>query len=113
MKKSIFIIASLFLIGTAMTQVVLKKRKERKENNTHFTVKDGTVFYDAKPLAKYQAKTYSLDNNELVEEYNLLLIDNKIENKQLIGDLIDYVSERHKGAEVEVEIDAKESAFEL
>jgi hypothetical protein len=113
MKKYFFIIASLFVIGTATTQVVLKGKRDRNANKAHFSVKDGIVYYDSKELAKYQAKTYSLDNNDLVEEYNLLLLDNKIENKQLIGDLIDFVSDRHKGAEVEVEIDAKNSAFEL
>jgi hypothetical protein len=113
MKKYIFIFASLLIIGTATTQVVLKGKRDRNQNKEHFTVKEGVVYYDNQPLAKYQAKTYSLDNNDLVEEYNLLLLDNKLQNKQLIGDLIDFVSDRHKGAEVEVEIDAKESMFDL
>jgi len=113
MKKYIFIIASLFLIGTATTQVALKGKKDRNANKAHFTVKDGVVYYDSKPLAKYQAKTYSLDNNELVEEYNLMLVDSKLQDKQLIGDLIDFISDRHKGAEVEVEIDAKDGLFDL
>lgn len=112
MKKYLFVIASLLLIGTATTQV-LKNKKYRNKNKEHFTIKDRVVYYDEKPLAKYQAKTYSLDNNELVEEYNMLLLDNQITNKQLIGDLIDYVSDRHSGAEVEVEIDANGSVFEL
>jgi len=113
MKKYIFIIASLFVIGTATTQVVLNGKRERNKNKAHFSVKNNIVYYDSNPLAKYQAKTYSLDNNELVEEYNLLLTDNKLQNKQLIGDLIDFISERHKGAEVEVEIDAKDNLFDL
>ncbi len=112
MRKYLFIIASLFFIGTATTQV-LKNKKYRNKNKEHFTIKEKTVYYDDKPLAKYQAKTYSLDNSELVEEYNLLLLDNQIKNKQLIGDLIDFVSDRHSGAEVEVEIDANGSVFEL
>jgi hypothetical protein len=112
MKKYLFVIASLLLIGTATTQV-LKNKKYRNKNKEHFTIKDRVVYYDEKPLAKYQAKTYSLDNNELVEEYNMLLLDNQITNKQLIGDLIDYISDRHSGAEVEVEIDANGSVFEL
>ncbi|MFN9710191.1 MAG: hypothetical protein ACK55K_02130 [Bacteroidota bacterium] len=112
MKKYLFVIASLLLIGTATTQG-LKNKKYRNKNKEHFTIKDRVVYYDEKPLAKYQAKTYSLDNNELVEEYNMLLLDNQITNKQLIGDLIDYISDRHSGAEVEVEIDANGSVFEL
>jgi len=42
-----------------------------------------------------------------------LLLDNNLTNKQLIGDLIDFVSERHEGAEVEVEIDSYQSSFKL
>ena len=79
----------------------------------HFSVKDDVVYYDLVPFAKYQAKTFSLDGGELVEEYNLLLTDNHIKNKQLIGDLIDFVSDRHMGAEVEVEIEGKNSIFNL
>ena len=71
------------------------------------------VYYDNKPLAKYQAKTFSLDDGELVEEYNLMLIDNKIQNKQIIGDLIDFISDRHQGAEVEIEVDGNGSVFKL
>jgi hypothetical protein len=41
------------------------------------------------------------------------MVDNKVDNKQIIGDLIDFVSDRHKGAEVEVEIDANGSDFKL
>lgn len=113
MKKYLFIIAALFMIGTATTQVALKNKKYRNKNKEHFTIKDRVVYYDDKPLAKYQAKTYSLDDDKLVEEYNMLLLDNQLSNKQLIGDLIDYVSDRHSGAEVEVEIDANGSVFEL
>jgi hypothetical protein len=113
MKKYLFIIAALFMIGTATTQVALKSKKYRNKNKEHFTIKDRVVYYDDKPLAKYQAKTYSLDDDKLVEEYNMLLLDNQLSNKQLIGDLIDYVSDRHSGAEVEVEIDANGSVFEL
>lgn len=111
MKKYIFAIAALSVIGTTFAQVISFKKK--KKQATSFTVKNEIVYYNGKELAKYQAKTYSLDNGELVEEYNLLLIDNKIEKKQIIGDLIDFVSDRHQGAEVEIEIDAKESVFPL
>ncbi|MFN5803905.1 MAG: hypothetical protein ACK420_01095, partial [Sphingomonadales bacterium] len=113
MKKILFIAIALCTLGVATSQVALKNKTYRNKNKDRFSVKDITVYYDGKPLAKYQAKTYSLDNDELTEEYNLLIIDNKIENKQLIGDLIDFISERHKGAEVEVEINAEGSDFKL
>ena len=113
MKKLLFIALALCTLGVATSQVVLKNKTYRNKNKERFSVKDITVYYDDEPLAKYQAKTYSLDDGELTEEYNLLISDNKIENKQLIGDLIDYVSERHKGAEVEVEINAEGSDFKL
>lgn len=102
------IAALIILVGCAAQEVIITK-KER----THFNVVNDIVLYDNKPLAKYQAKTYSLDGGELVEEYNLLLIDNSLKNKQLIGELIDFVSDRHKGAEVEVEINSDKHMFDL
>ncbi|NDF99107.1 MAG: hypothetical protein EB101_09325 [Chitinophagia bacterium] len=113
MKKILFISLALCTLGVATSQVALKNKTYRNKNKERFSVKENIVYYDAKPLAKYQAKTYSLDNGELTEEYNLLMIDNKIGNKQVIGDLIDYISERHKGAEVEVEINAEGSDFKI
>lgn len=108
--KKLFIAASIFLLGCAAGDIIVgKKRKDYSQ----FSVDNQTVFYMGKPLAKYQAKTYSLDGGELVEEYNLLLLDNQLSNKQLIGDLIDFVSNRHEGAEVEIEIDATQSMFKL
>lgn len=111
MKKTILIAVSFLVFVAAFPQVMLKLKKQKKRE--HFTVVNEVVYYDNQPFAKYQAKTYSLDGGELVEEYNLMLIDNKLEKKQLIGDLIDYISDRHQGAEVEVEIDAKGSIFNL
>jgi len=113
MKKMMFILLALFTLGIATSQVALKNKTYRNKNEDRFSIKDNVVYYDAKPLAKYQTKSYSLDNGELTEEYNLLILDNKIENKQVIGDLIDYISERHRGAEVEVEINAEGSDFKL
>lgn len=113
MKKNLFIISVLFLFGCSTVRDIVMDKSTKKERQQHFVVKDCTVYFDNKPLAKYQAKTYSLDGGELVEEYNLLLLDNKISNKQIIGDLIDFVSDRHQGAEVEVEIDSNGSVFGL
>lgn len=111
MKKSILIFIALLTIGTAFAQVFLKGKKDKLKQ--HFSVKGEIVYYHEKPLAKYQATTFSLDNGELVEEYNLLLIDNTLSQKQVIGDLIDFISDRHQGAEVEVEIEPKGGLFTL
>lgn len=110
MKKLIVLGALIVLVSCSVQDVIVGKRHK---DYSRFSVNDQIVFYDKKPIAKYQAKTYSLDGGELVEEYNLLLLDNKITNKQIIGDLIDFVSNRHEGAEVEVEIDSYQSVFNL
>lgn len=114
MKKGIVIFSLLTLLGCAATEGILLGKKEYKNRNKDlFFVKDCTVYYNEKPIAKYQAKTFSLDGGELVEEYNLLLLDNQLENKQIIGDLIDFISDRHLGAEVEIEVDSNGSIFKL
>jgi hypothetical protein len=110
MKKTLLILSSLFIIITGSAQFNKSKKKQRQQ---HFKVVEDVVYYDNNPFAKYQAKTFSLDDGQLVEEYNLILVDNKLNNKQLIGDLIDFVSDRHQGAEVEVEVDGKNSVFNL
>ena len=102
--------ACAVVLGCTAQSVILG----RKNKNLHrLSVVDEMVMLDSKPVAKYQAKTYSLDGGELVEEYNLLLLDNKITDKQIIGDIIDFVSDRHQGAEVEIEIDSYKSVFGL
>ena len=112
--KRLIIVCAVLLIGcTTAKQIIIGKKLFDKKSFSHFSVDGIMVMYDGKPIAKYQAKTYSLDGGELVEEYNLMLLDNNISNKQLIGDLIDFVSNRHEGAEVEVEIDSYHSAFKL
>ncbi len=93
--KRLFIVCIVLLVGCAVQDFVSKKHKDYSS----FSIQEQIVFYKGKPLAKYQAKTYSLDGGELVEEYNLLLLDNNISNKQLIGNLIDFVSDRHQGAD--------------
>jgi len=116
MKKLLLVLAITTIGCTAAKQIIIGKAlfdKRQRESLSHFSVNDITVYYKDKPIAKYQAKTYSLDAGELVEEYNLLLIDNHIKDKQIIGDLIDFVSDRHQGAEVEVEIDSNGSIFKL
>jgi hypothetical protein len=112
MKKITFLSVVLIgLIGCTVSNAITQKKKERLKE--HFTVKDLIVYYDNKPIAKYQAKTFSLDGGELVEEYNLLMSGDFDMNKQVIGDLIDFVSDRHQGAEVEVEVESLHSPFTL
>lgn len=107
--RKLIIACVVILVGCAT-----QKAMNHKDHHAHkFSVNEQTVFYDTIPIAKYQAKTYSLDGGELVEEYNLLLLDNQLDNKQIIGDLIDFVSDRHQGAEVEIEIDSYKSVFKL
>jgi hypothetical protein len=57
MKKIALIIAALFTIGTASSQVVLKNKLYKNKNKDRFSVKENVVYYDGKALAKYQAKT--------------------------------------------------------
>jgi hypothetical protein len=98
---------------TAAKNIIVGKSIFGKKSSHEFTVNGINVYMDGQAIAKYQAKTYSLDGGELVEEYNLLLLNNKLTDKQIIGDLIDFVSDRHEGAEVEVEIDSDKSIFGL
>ena len=117
MKKLLIVIAvsTLAFIGcTAAKSIIIGKSMFGKRKTDHTFVVNGiNVYMDGDIIAKYQAKTYSLDGGELVEEYNLLLIDNHIKDKQIIGDLIDFISDRHEGAEVEIEIDSNGSIFKL
>ena len=110
--KNIAIILILATVGCTAVKSMVVGKKIHKLARYSFLVNNDIVFYKGKPLAKYQAKTFSLDNNELVEEYNLLLIG-ELDNKQIIGDLIDFVSDRHQGAEVEIEVNSDKKMFDL
>jgi hypothetical protein len=110
--KNIAIILILATVGCTAVKSMVVGKNIHKLARYSFLVNNDIVFYKGKPLAKYQAKTFSLDNNELVEEYNLLLIG-ELDNKQIIGDLIDFVSDRHQGAEVEIEVNSDKKMFDL
>jgi hypothetical protein len=110
--KNLAIILILATVGCTAVKSVVVGKKIHKLAKYSFVVNNDIVYYKGKPLAKYQAKTFSLDNNELVEEYNLLLIG-ELDNKQIIGDLIDFVSDRHQGAEVEIEVNSDKKMFDL
>jgi hypothetical protein len=111
-KHQLFVALILLLIGCTAVKSIVVGNKLRPSVKNMFVVSDDIVLYNGKPLAKYQAKTFSLDNNELVEEYNLMLIG-EVSNKQVIGDLIDFISDRHQGAEVEIEVNSDKKMFDL
>lgn len=108
-KLLVSIVVVLFIASCSVANLVSKKDKTKHH---HFTVDGQNVYFQGSLVAVYQAKTFSLDNGELVEEYNLRYVG-PTSNKQSIGDLIDFVSDRHNGAEVEIEIDPKTGDFNL
>lgn len=112
MKKVHFLILFLLVIVSSCSVFGVVSKKERKKMNENFKVDKEKVYFNNELVALYRAKTYSLDNHELVEEYNLTYVGNP-NDKVMIGNLIDFVSDRHSGAEVEVEIDSKNSPFNL
>lgn len=114
MKKILFFGLVLFsLFGVSCSIVKSYAQKKNARLNQEFNVVDDIVYHKQKPIAIYQAKTFSLDGGELVEEYNLLMTYDLSGDKQIIGDLIDYISDRHQGAEVEIEVASKNSPFKL
>jgi hypothetical protein len=99
MKKMYYLMLVLAIAGcTVLDKAFTNKEKKVTEN---FLVKDKTVYYNNRPFAELQAITYSLDNGELVKEMNFKLINH--DDLRLIGDLIDFMSDRHQGEEIEVE----------
>jgi hypothetical protein len=118
MKKIVFwliafisVVSIILLSGCSVVESFTKSKNQKTQ--TVFTVKDEIVYLKDRPVAIYQAKTFSLDNGELVEEYNLLMTADLSGDKQIIGDLIDFISDRHQGAEVEIEVQSKNSPFQL
>lgn len=107
MKKLILVI---FILSVSCNVISFASKNKVKPAN--FRVEKQNVYFNNNLIAFYQAKTYSLDNGELVEEYNLKYVG-EITNKQLIGDLIDFISDRHQNAEVEIEIDPQNGQMNL
>jgi len=105
--KKLFIV-SLFAIAGCSTvnKIVKNKDKYRKE---HYSVQHNVVYFDGKPFAELQAMTWSLDGGELVREMNFKLLD-KSRDFQTIGDMIDFLSDRHNGDEIEVEFNVEEGS---
>jgi hypothetical protein len=109
MKKAKAIIAIVLLAGCGLFKNSSVKHAPKKD----FSVSRDIVFYKGKPFAKLQAITWSLDGGELVKEFNFNLVDHK--DLSVIGGMIDYLSDRHQGDEIEVEfsIDNGSDQFKL
>jgi hypothetical protein len=106
MKKQI-IFASLVLVLTSCG-VGYRIFSPKNERLNDFSVVHNTVYYKNKPFAELQAMTWSLDNDELVREMNFKLLEK--EDLNIIGDMIDYLSERHKGDEIEIEFEVEHNS---
>jgi hypothetical protein len=109
MKKATAIIAIVLLAGCGL----FKNSSVKHAPKTDFSVNKDVVLYKGKPFAKLQAITWSLDGGELVKEFNFNLTDNR--DLSVIGGMIDYLSDRHQGDEIEVEfsIDSGSDQFKL
>jgi hypothetical protein len=109
MKKVVLVIAVAVLAGCGL----FKNSSVKHAPKTDFSVSRDIVFYKGKPFAKLQAITWSLDGGELVKEFNFNLTDSR--ELSIIGGMIDYLSDRHQGDEIEVEfsIDNGSDQFKL
>lgn len=99
MKKVTAIIAIAILAGCGL----FRKTSIKKAPKNEFSVNHDVVLHKGKPFAKLQAITWSLDGGELVKEFNFHLIDTK--DLSVIGGMIDFLSDRHQGDEIEVEFE--------
>ena len=97
MKKALLIFATLVAIGCGF----LKNKSVKRVPKTDFNVSHDVILYKGKPFAKLQAVTWSLDGGELVKEFNFNLLSTK--DVSVIGGMIDFLSDRHQGDEIEVE----------
>ena len=97
MKKATAIIAIVLLAGCGL----FKMKSVKYAPKENYSVNNDVVLYKGKPFAKLQAITWSLDGGELVKEFNLSLVDTR--DLSVIGGMIDFLSDRHQGDEIEVE----------
>ena len=106
MKTKISILLLLF-VGCIYGCSVIGKMKDKKINND-FSVVHNVVNYKGKPFAELQAMTFSLDNGDLVREMNFKLLND--DDLNLIGDMINYLSDRHQGDEIEIEVNVEHNS---
>jgi hypothetical protein len=94
-----FLAIVFFLLGCSTS----RKNSIARAPKSEFQVENDVIMHKGKPYAKLQAMTWSLDNGELVKEMNFKLLDK--EDLSVIGGMIDFLSDRHQGDEIEVEFD--------
>lgn len=106
MKKAFLLIGLMFLFGCgSIANLFLKGGSIPKED---FSVQKNVVYYKDKPFAELQAMTWSLDGGELVREMNFKLLDK--EDLDVLGGMIDFLSDRHKGDEIEIEFEVEHNS---
>lgn len=101
MTRIILIFCAVLIAGCSIFGSVSSYK--HKQLLQHYSVSNNIIYYDKTPFAELQAMTWSLDGGELVREMNFKLLDKH--DLALIGGMIDYLSERHQGDEIEVEFD--------
>lgn len=104
MKKATVILAIIVLAGCS----IFKSNSIKKAPKSEFAVSHDLILHKGKPYAKLQAMTWSLDGGELVKEMNFKLLDK--EDLSIIGGMIDFLSDRHSGDEIEVEVEVPEGS---
>lgn len=107
MKKAI-VIFSILVLGACG---LFKNSSVKHAPKNEFSVSHDVVMHNGKPFAKLQAITWSLDGGELVKEFNFHLIDTK--DLSVIGGMIDFLSDRHQGDEIEVEFSINNGSDEF
>ena len=107
MKKATVILALALLTGCNL----FKSSTVKKAPKSEFDVSNDVVLHKGRPYAKLQAMTWSLDGGELVKEMNFKLLDK--EDLSVIGGMIDFLSDRHQGDEIEVEFEVANGSSEF
>jgi hypothetical protein len=110
MNKTHFFSTALFLVvfslGCSSIKNFFYETKNAKKED--FSVAHNVVHYKGKPYAELQAMTWSLDDGELVREMNFKLLEK--EDLSIIGGMIDYLSDRHRGDEIEIEFEVEHNS---
>ncbi len=107
MKKTV-ILSVLCIALVSACNVLETASAQRRQMRQDFTVVGNVVHYKSKPFAQLQAMTWSLDGGELVKEMNFKLLER--EDLSLVGGMIDFLSDRHSGEEIEVEFAVEENS---